>query len=91
MAMGSRVENTTRFFSDPDLYLTKNHRVRLRSLIVKDLAGEIEGCRILDLGCGDGSISAQFLPAKNLVTMVDLSAGMLERAKCGETKLCSRA
>jgi SAM-dependent methyltransferase len=55
--------------------------VRLRSLIVKDLVGDIGGCRILDLGCGDGSISAQFLPGKNRVTLVDRSAGMLERAK----------
>src|ERR1043166_2404326 len=79
--MNSTTERAKVFFHNPDLYLTKNYDISLRAAIVKQLLGEINNCRILDLGCGDGTISSQFLPANNHVTMVDMSAEMLERAK----------
>lgn len=77
----SRAVDAKRFFGRPDAYLTHNYRIPLRSRIVAELVGELRGRRILDLGCGDGSISAQFLPAGNMVTMVDFSRAMLDRAR----------
>ena len=65
---------------DPQAY-SKN------GAFVHGLAGDVlewlapqPGESILDLGCGDGTISAQFLPFKNHVTMVDISAEMLADA-----------
>ena len=79
--MTTRTERAKTFFSNPDLYLRGNHRVSLRAHFVRELLGDVRNSRILDLGCGDGRISAQFLPAGNHVTMLDLSDGMLERVK----------
>ena len=79
--MSTRTERAKTFFGDPDLYLRGNHRISLRAHFVRGLLGDVRNSRILDLGCGDGRISAQFLPAGNHVTMLDLSDGMLERVK----------
>jgi len=79
--MDSRAKNAALFFSNPELYLRGNYRVSLRAQIVGELLGEVGDCRILDLGCGDGRISAQFLPARNQLTLLDISDRMLERAK----------
>jgi 2-polyprenyl-3-methyl-5-hydroxy-6-metoxy-1,4-benzoquinol methylase len=68
------------FFHDPDVYLKNNFMVAVRSILVREMLGEVRGARILDAGCGDGSISRQFLSQGNEITLVDLSAGMLERA-----------
>jgi 2-polyprenyl-3-methyl-5-hydroxy-6-metoxy-1,4-benzoquinol methylase len=81
VAIGPRVRNAARFFDDPDRYLARNHRIELRAAIVRELLGDLKGCRILDLGCGDGTISAQFLLSGNHVTFVDRSASMLSRAR----------
>ena len=78
----SRTERRRRFFANPDSYLTKwNYIIDLRAQVVKEMVGDIRNCRILDLGCGDGRISLQFLSAGNHVTLVDASARMLELAK----------
>ena len=77
----SRLERARTHFANPSPYLTGNYNVSLRARIVKQLLGEISNCRILDLGCGDGTISLQFLAANNHITLVDSSDGMLERAK----------
>ena len=79
--MSTRTERAKTFFGNPDLYLRGNHRVSLRAHFVRGLLGDVRNSRILDLGCGDGRISAQFLPAGNHVTMLDLSDRMLERVK----------
>ncbi|HEY9445850.1 MAG TPA: glycosyltransferase [Burkholderiales bacterium] len=79
--MSTRTERAKTFFGNPDLYLRGNHRVSLRAHFVRGLLGDLRNSRILDLGCGDGRISAQFLPAGNHVTMLDLSDRMLERVK----------
>lgn len=79
--LDSRLERARTHFADPSPYLTGNYNIILRARIVKQLLGEISNCRILDLGCGDGTISLQFLAANNHITLVDSSDGMLERAK----------
>lgn len=51
-----------------------------RMATVRALAGTSGHGRVIDLGCGDGRISLQFLPASCGVTLVDTSPAMLERA-----------
>ena len=79
--LDSRLERARTHCANPSPYLTGNYNISLRARIVKQLLGEISNYRILDLGCGDGTISLQFLAANNHITLVDLSDGMLQRAK----------
>lgn len=75
-------ERAKRLFANPDRYLRRwNYIIDLRAQVVKEMVGDIRNVRILDLGCGDGRVSLQFLPSGNHVTLVDASAEMLERAK----------
>jgi SAM-dependent methyltransferase len=46
-----------------------------------ELAGEVAGRRILDVGCGSGPIMADLRDRGAIVTGVDSSAGMLEQAR----------
>jgi ubiquinone/menaquinone biosynthesis C-methylase UbiE len=64
---------------DPATYLEHNAVTPLRERIVRDMLGEFRGLRVLDAGCGDGSVSRRFL-AHNHVTFLDVSAGMLAEA-----------
>jgi SAM-dependent methyltransferase len=52
-----------------------------RAALAREMLGSPCGKTILDVGCGDGSISRQFLP-DNSVTFLDLSRAMLDAAKC---------
>jgi 2-polyprenyl-3-methyl-5-hydroxy-6-metoxy-1,4-benzoquinol methylase len=76
-----RTELVRAYFDNVDSYLHNNRRVQVRATIVRWLLGPISGKRILDVGCGDGHISVQFLQDGNLVTMMDVSAAMLQRAR----------
>ena len=46
-----------------------------------ELAGDVTGRRILDVGCGSGPILADLRDRGAMVTGVDASAGMLEQAR----------
>ncbi|NBE98415.1 class I SAM-dependent methyltransferase [Nonomuraea sp. KC401] len=45
------------------------------------LAGDVNGRRILDVGCGSGPLFAELRDRGALVTGIDASAGMLEQAR----------
>ena len=78
--MGPRIERVKNFFDQP-FYLERSRRViAIRSMIVQEFLGPIDHSQILDLGCGDGSLSIPLLRETNEVTMVDLSSRMLEIA-----------
>ena len=79
--LDSRLERARTHFANPSLYLTGNYTISLRARIVKQLLGEISNCRIPDLGCGEWTISRQFLLDNNYLTLVDRSGGMLDRAR----------
>ena len=68
------------FFNKTENYLHKEYGVRIRTEIIKDLVGEIRGKNILDIGCGNGSLSLQYLPDNN-ITFLDISENMLEIVK----------
>ncbi len=73
--------NPVRAFFDTHTYLERNAIIPVRALIVAELLSGLQDARILDLGCGDGSISRALLAAQNKLTLVDFSPKMLERAR----------
>ena len=68
-------------FEEPEFYLGKPFGVAVRAILVRRLLGPMEGATVLDVGCGDGSLSLQFASSGNHLTLIDLSGGMLERAR----------
>ena len=78
---GSKANAVRRFFDRTDRYLANNINIEIRRKVVRDLVGDIRNSRILDLGCGDGSISQQFLASSISLTLVDTSQNMLEAAR----------
>jgi 2-polyprenyl-3-methyl-5-hydroxy-6-metoxy-1,4-benzoquinol methylase len=79
--VSSKVNAVHDFFQVPDRYLKKDFAIRVRSEGVRNLLGDVSGLRMVDLGCGDGSISLQFAQELAALTLVDLTAEMLERAR----------
>lgn len=69
------------FFDETERYLTGNGNIEIRQKVVKEMAGDVQNARILDLGCGDGRIGLQFASASNSLTLVDVSSKMLETAR----------
>jgi ubiquinone/menaquinone biosynthesis C-methylase UbiE len=63
------------FFNETQNYLHRNFGVRIRAEIVQRLI-EPRGAEMLDIGCGDGGVSIQFLD-KNKILFLDLSDKML--------------
>lgn len=48
---------------------------------ILELAGEVAGRRILDMGCGSGVVFGELRDRGALMTGVDASSGMLEQAR----------
>jgi 2-polyprenyl-3-methyl-5-hydroxy-6-metoxy-1,4-benzoquinol methylase len=78
-------EATVRTFFDrprgPRTYLEKRFGIEMRAYVTRRLLGEVIGSTILDIGCGDGTLSLQFALQQNHLTLVDLSEKMLEFAR----------
>jgi SAM-dependent methyltransferase len=69
---------------DSDAYLVENPIIQIRAKLVFELLSDVRGGRVLDLGCGDGSLSRPLLARGNLVTLLDASREMLRRARENE-------
>ena len=69
------------FFNKLDYLKNSSDRIIVRSNIVKNFLGDLKNLSILDIGCGDGSLSLQFLSDTNRLTLVDISDNMLARVK----------
>jgi len=67
------------FFNKLDYLKNSSDRIIIRSNVVKKFLGELRGVNILDIGCGDGSLSLQFLNDSNQLTLIDISDKMLEK------------
>lgn len=74
-------EQVKAFFDQPLCYLHKPFGVRLRALIANRMLKHLARQRMLDIGCGDGSVSLQFLDSGNILTLMDLSDNMLALAR----------
>lgn len=70
------------FFADADTYLSAPGAYREpRSTLLRQMLGDCAGLEVIDLGCGDGTLSMQFLPDARSVTLVDRSQEMLDAAR----------
>lgn len=67
------------FFGTPQNYLHKNFGVLVRQKFVMELIGDVSEKNILDIGCGDGSVSLPF-GQKNQLTLIDSSPNMITLA-----------
>jgi 2-polyprenyl-3-methyl-5-hydroxy-6-metoxy-1,4-benzoquinol methylase len=78
----NRSQSVRAVFENAPRYL-KSRRVdmELRSEAVRTWAANLERRRMMDIGCGDGSISLPLLTPSTKMTLLDLSANMLERAR----------
>ena len=68
------------FFDNTDNYLKNNSNISLRKRIIKTLIGDKKGNRILDVGCGDGELSKDYI-FNNNVDFLDISNNMLDIIK----------
>lgn len=75
------VEQVKATFERPEPYLVgSRHNICIRAETVQSfIAGRTFG-RILDIGCGDGSISLPLLRSDNRITLLDLSGAMIDTA-----------
>ena len=59
---------------------------RLEGQLILALLGDVSGCRVLDVGCGDGKFALELTKRGAIVTGIDASAAMIDAAKGpGET------
>lgn len=70
-------------FGSTSPYLSHAYNIRIRADIVRRLVGTAAGAAVLDVGCGDGSISHQFLASSRGVTFVDFAPAMIQAVERG--------
>ena len=70
------------WFENPDKYLRRRQfDIRIRTETVEELTKNLAFERVLDIGCGDGSISLPLLQRSKKLTLLDLSTNMLAIAR----------
>lgn len=78
----SKSDYVRQVFEDAPHYLkTRRVDIRFRIEAVKRFASSMVWQRLLDIGCGDGSISLQLLTPASHLTLLDLSASMASFAR----------
>jgi 2-polyprenyl-3-methyl-5-hydroxy-6-metoxy-1,4-benzoquinol methylase len=79
--MISKTEQVKALFETPQKYLDpRQYDIRIRVETVEQFTQGLEFENILDIGCGDGSISLPLLPRCKKLTLLDLSRNMLNLA-----------
>lgn len=77
--MKNKVDAVSDFFNTP-VYLANTFNIALRKAIIKELLhSPITNKKVLDIGCGDGSLSIPFMEL-NSVVLIDSAKTMLEKA-----------
>ncbi|MGD1154703.1 MAG: class I SAM-dependent methyltransferase [Terriglobia bacterium] len=79
--MGSKTEAVRSVFGEPSWYLKGTCNIRIRVETVQEFLKDESLNRILDIGCGDGSISLPLLSSHRHLTLLDFSEGMLSVAR----------
>jgi ubiquinone/menaquinone biosynthesis C-methylase UbiE len=76
-----RVDSVKKLFEHGDWYLQKwRCAITIRAEAVREFVGTRDFQSVLDIGCGDGSISTQLLKPGMRLTLNDLSSTMLSSA-----------
>jgi ubiquinone/menaquinone biosynthesis C-methylase UbiE len=77
-----RVKRVEKFFDQAHNYLGRNgYDIRIRAETVSRFLGQRDFTSMLDLGCGDGSISLPLLTVERHLTLLDVSSNMLAVAQ----------
>jgi 2-polyprenyl-3-methyl-5-hydroxy-6-metoxy-1,4-benzoquinol methylase len=77
-----RTDEVRSFFDKPQNYLDrKRFDIRLRAETTQTFLKGQAFDKIIDIGCGDGSVSLPLLTAGGQLTLVDLSSNMLSLAR----------
>jgi len=77
-----RLEKATALFSVPKIYLRNDAHILMRMRAARELVPSASGLTILDVGCGDGRVSLQFLSDRpESITLVDIAEPMLALAR----------
>ncbi len=79
--MESKLDLVHSTFQVPDWYLKRTHNIRVRKETIQEFLKHESFVRILDIGCGDGSLSLPSLTPERHLTLVDFSDGMLSVAR----------
>jgi ubiquinone/menaquinone biosynthesis C-methylase UbiE len=80
--MTSKSGQVRSWFESPDKYLRRRHYdIRIRTETVQEFTKDLAFDRVLDIGCGDGSISLPLLQRSKKITLLDLSTNMLAIAR----------
>ena len=80
--MSERDATIKRAFEQPQWYLRKvAFNIRIRAETIRAFTQEKIPASVLDIGCGDGSLSLPLLNHQNRLTLVDRSTSMLEIAR----------
>jgi ubiquinone/menaquinone biosynthesis C-methylase UbiE len=77
-----QLSETRAAFEQPDWYLrSRGYNIRIRSEVVRAFVQKARCENVLDIGCGNGSISLPLLTPNNRLTLLDLSSTMLSIAR----------
>jgi len=81
-SMTSKTEKVKSWFENPTQYLKpRQFDIRIRIETVQELTKNRSFDRVLDIGCGDGSISLPLLHRSAKITLLDVSTNMLALAR----------
>jgi 2-polyprenyl-3-methyl-5-hydroxy-6-metoxy-1,4-benzoquinol methylase len=79
--MISKTDRVRSLFEIPEKYLDpRQYDIKIRLETVQQFTASLQFDHILDIGCGDGSISLPLLPRAKKITLLDLSRNMLALA-----------
>jgi len=73
----SKSARSKAYFDNTENYLDSNPVILLRKKIIRELIGEQKNKQILDVGCGNGELTLDFI-SKNQITFLDISQNMLD-------------
>jgi predicted TPR repeat methyltransferase len=80
--MSTKIDEVKSLFESPQPYLERRrYNINIRAETVQYFLRNREFTRILDIGCGDGSVSIPLLNPQPELTLLDLSANMLSAAQ----------